>query len=42
LGGTVTLPKMYETAGARFAMDTKALQETVSQAEGMIKELEKV
>jgi oligoendopeptidase F len=42
LGGTVTLPKLYETAGARFAMDAKALQEAVSLAEGMIKELEKV
>jgi oligoendopeptidase F len=42
LGGTATLPKLYETAGARFAMDTRALQEAVSLAEGMIEELEKV
>jgi oligoendopeptidase F len=42
LGGTVTLPKLYETAGTLFAMDTKALQEAVSLAEGMIEELEKV
>jgi oligoendopeptidase F len=42
LGGTVTLPKLYETAGARFAMDAEALQEAVRLAEGMIEELEKV
>jgi oligoendopeptidase F len=42
LGGTVTLPKLYETAGTRFAMDARALQEAVSLAEGMIEELEKV
>lgn len=42
LGGTVTLPKLYETAGARFAMDARALQEAVSLAEEMIGKLEKV
>ncbi len=40
LGGTVTLPKLYETAGARFAMDAEALQDAVSLAEGMIEKLE--
>ncbi len=42
LGGTVPLPKLYETAGARFAMDARALQEAVSLAEEMIGKLENV
>jgi oligoendopeptidase F len=42
LGGTVTLPKLYETAGARFAMDARTLQEAVSLAEEMITKLERV
>jgi oligoendopeptidase F len=42
LGGTVPLPKLYETAGARFAMDAATLQEAVSLAEEMIVKLEKV
>ena len=42
LGGTVSLPKLYETAGARFAFDARTLQEAVSLAEQMIETLEKV
>jgi oligoendopeptidase F len=42
LGGTVPIPKLYETAGARFAMDANALEQAVSLAEEMIAELEKV
>ena len=42
LGGTAPLPKLYETAGARFAMDTRALEKAVSLAEEMITKLEKV
>jgi oligoendopeptidase F len=42
LGGTVTLPKLYETAGARFTMDARTLQEAVSLAEEMIGKLERV
>ncbi len=42
LGGTVPLPKLYETAGARFAMDARTLQEAVSLAEEMIGKLEKI
>lgn len=42
LGGTAPIPKLYETAGARFAWDAQTLQETISQAEEMIEKLEKV
>jgi oligoendopeptidase F len=42
LGGTVSLPKLYETAGARFAFDAGTLREAVSLAEEMIERLEKV
>lgn len=42
LGGTVSLPKLYETAGARFAFDAATLQDAVNLAEGMIEKLEKV
>jgi oligoendopeptidase F len=42
LGGTVPLPKLYETAGARFAFDAATLREAVSLAEGMIAKLESV
>jgi oligoendopeptidase F len=42
LGGTVPLPKLFEAAGARFAMDASMLQEAVSLAEEMIEKLEKV
>ncbi len=42
LGGTVTLPQLFEAAGARFSFDARTLQEAVSLAEGVIAELEKV
>jgi oligoendopeptidase F len=42
LGGTVSLPKLYETAGAKFSFDAATLQEAVSLAEEMIAKLEKV
>jgi oligoendopeptidase F len=42
LGGTVPLPKLYETAGAKFAFDAKTLQEAVGLAEEMIEKLERV
>ncbi len=42
LGGTVPIPQLYATAGARFAFDAAALQEAVSLAEAKIEELEKV
>jgi len=41
LGGTVPLPKLYETAGARFAFDAQTVRDAVSLAEGMIAKLEK-
>jgi oligoendopeptidase F len=40
LGGTVPLPVLYETAGARFAMDAGVLREAVQLAEVTIAELE--
>jgi oligoendopeptidase F len=42
LGGTVPLPKLYETAGARFAFDARTIQEVVRLAEEMIEKLERV
>jgi oligoendopeptidase F len=42
LGGTIPLPKLYETAGARFAFDAQTVQNAVSLAEEMIAELERV
>ncbi len=42
LGGTAPLPKLYETAGARFSMDASSLEEAVSLAEEMIEKLERV
>ncbi|MFZ0531838.1 MAG: M3 family oligoendopeptidase [Anaerolineales bacterium] len=42
LGGTVPLPKLYETAGGRFAFDAQTLQDAVSLAEEMIEKLERV
>jgi oligoendopeptidase F len=42
LGGTASIPKLYETAGARFAWDTQALQEAIGMAEETIEKLEKV
>jgi len=42
LGGTVPLPKLYETAGARFGFDVQTVQDAVSLAEEMIEKLERV
>ena len=42
LGGTATLPKLYEAAGARFAFDAETLQKAVSLAMEQIAQLEKV
>lgn len=40
LGGTVPLPQLYATAGAKFAFDTATLREEVSLMERVIGELE--
>jgi oligoendopeptidase F len=40
LGGTVTLPQMYQTAGARLAFDAGTLGEAVALMEAKIAELE--
>jgi oligoendopeptidase F len=42
LGGTVSLPKLYETAGAKFSFEGETLQQAVGLAEEMIEKLEKV
>ncbi len=42
LGGTASLPKLYETAGARFAFDVQTLQDAIGLAERKIAELEQV
>jgi len=42
LGGTVPLPKLFETAGARFAFDAHTIHEAVSLAMDRIEILEKV
>ena len=42
LGGTAPIPKLYETAGARFAWDAQTLQEAIDLAEEMIEKLERV
>lgn len=39
LGGTVTLPELYQTAGARFAFDAGTLGEAVSLIESTLEEL---
>jgi len=41
LGGTVTLPELYKTAGARLAFDADTLGDAVSLIEGQLEELEK-
>ena len=41
LGGTATLPQLFETAGARFAFDASTLQEAVNLMEFTILALEK-
>jgi oligoendopeptidase F len=40
LGGTVTLPELYQTAGARFAFDVETLAAAVKLAEETIEALE--
>ena len=40
LGGTVTLPKLFATAGAKFAFDTSILEYAVGLMERVIDELE--
>jgi oligoendopeptidase F len=42
LGGTASLPVLYETAGARFRFDEPTMQEAVSLIEATIARLEKV
>jgi oligoendopeptidase F len=42
LGGTVGLPQLFETAGAKFAMDAETLGAAVSLTERVIGELEAV
>jgi oligoendopeptidase F len=40
LGATVPLPKLFESAGARFAFDSKTLKEAVDLMEEVIGEME--
>lgn len=40
LGGTVTLPQLFETAGAIFAFDTRTVGEAVALMENTIEDLE--
>ena len=40
LGGTVSLPKLFDVAGARFAFDSRTLGEAVDLMENTIAELE--
>jgi len=42
LGGTVPIPQLYATAGARFAMDEKILREVIELIENQIEKLEKM
>ncbi|MAT43966.1 MAG: M3 family oligoendopeptidase [Anaerolineaceae bacterium] len=42
LGGTVTLPQLFETAGAKLAFDAGTLQRVVGLMEDVIEELETV
>lgn len=42
LGGTVTLPELYETAGAKLAFDADTLGEAVSLIENTINSLESI
>ena len=42
LGGTVPLPKLYETAGAKLSFEKETLEKAVSLAEEVIGQLEKV
>lgn len=40
LGGTVTLPELFQTAGARFAFDAATLKKAVDLMEAVVAELE--
>jgi oligoendopeptidase F len=40
LGGTVTLPRLFETSGARFAFDEVTLKKAIDLLEGTISRLE--
>jgi oligoendopeptidase F len=42
LGGTVPIPKLYETAGVKFAFDVETVQKAVNLAEQIIGQFEKV
>ncbi len=42
LGGTVSLPDLYATAGAKFAFDASTLQEAIDLMEETVETLEKV
>ncbi|MEO1287752.1 MAG: M3 family oligoendopeptidase [Chloroflexota bacterium] len=42
LGGTVTLPELYETAGAKLSFDSKTLGEAVDLIENTMRDLEAV
>ena len=42
LGGTVTLPQLFATAGARFAFDSAILKTAVGLMEKVIGELEEI
>jgi oligoendopeptidase F len=42
LGGTVTLPQLFETAGAKLAFDPETLKRVVGLMEEVIEELETV
>lgn len=42
LGGTVTLPELYETAGAKLAFDAETLQEAVDLLEARIAAMEEL
>lgn len=41
LGGTVPIPKLFETAGAKFQFDVPTLQETIDLMEATIEKLER-
>lgn len=40
LGGTVSLPSLFDAAGARFALDAETLQQAVDLVESVINDLE--
>jgi oligoendopeptidase F len=40
LGGTLTLPELFQTAGAKFAFDTETLGQAVGLIEKTIAELD--